>query len=134
MKRVVTGVMRHPHTGEFFIARRSGTRYPGCWETPGGKIEFGESETDALIREWAEELGVNINGRIGHKIGDFTVFASPEAFQIAAYWVIGDELPNPGNSHDMTIWAYSSDIETIPENFRVPSLLTVIRACGGVGF
>lgn len=33
---------------------------PGFWEFPGGKIEVGESDTEALIREIKEELTVDI--------------------------------------------------------------------------
>ena len=33
---------------------------PGFWEFPGGKIETGESEQEALIREIKEELTVDI--------------------------------------------------------------------------
>ena len=33
---------------------------PGTWETPGGRVEFGERVKDALKREINEEVGVNI--------------------------------------------------------------------------
>ncbi|MDR2500092.1 MAG: NUDIX domain-containing protein [Treponema sp.] len=49
-------------TGEtVFIARRlPGGALGGKWEFPGGKVEAGESDTAALIREYQEEFGVPI--------------------------------------------------------------------------
>lgn len=32
----------------------------GCWEVPGGSIEFGETMAKAVVREAKEELGVDI--------------------------------------------------------------------------
>ena len=37
--------------------------YPGVWELPGGVMEAGESELEALTRELREELGVEIDTR-----------------------------------------------------------------------
>lgn len=42
------------------ICRRSGKSMTGMWEFPGGKVEPGESEEEALAREFLEELGVPI--------------------------------------------------------------------------
>ena len=42
------------------VAQRSGGPYDGCWEFPGGKVEPGESDLTALVREIREELGVDV--------------------------------------------------------------------------
>ena len=46
--------------GRVLVAQRSGGPYNGLWEFPGGKVESGESDLSALVRECAEELGVAI--------------------------------------------------------------------------
>ncbi len=46
---------------KYLIARRSKRQgYEGKWEFPGGKVEKGETDQEALIREIKEELGMEI--------------------------------------------------------------------------
>lgn len=47
--------------GRILIAERlGGGPFHGLWEFPGGKISSGETATQALSRELAEELGIEV--------------------------------------------------------------------------
>ncbi len=56
--------------GKFLLAERSHGELKGKWEFPGGKLEKGETEEEALVREIEEELGVQVV--IEEKIKVFT--------------------------------------------------------------
>jgi 8-oxo-dGTP diphosphatase len=65
--RVVAAVVEHE--GHYLITQRRETAVlPNLWEFPGGKVEPGERDEDALKRELRERL--DAEGRIGKKLGE----------------------------------------------------------------
>ncbi len=48
--------------GRILLLKRSDAArlYPGRWDVPGGKVDPGESFSEALIREVAEETGLSV--------------------------------------------------------------------------
>jgi len=57
---VVAAIVMDKYNNILITQRLSGSHLGGYWEFPGGQIEKGESEEQALIRELQEETGLDI--------------------------------------------------------------------------
>jgi 8-oxo-dGTP diphosphatase len=58
---LVAAVVLVDADGRVLLARRpEGKAMAGLWEFPGGKVDPGETPETALIRELAEELGIDV--------------------------------------------------------------------------
>ena len=58
MRAIVVSAAVIENNDAFLMTRRAETAHlGGLWEFPGGKVEHGESNEDALVRELREELG-----------------------------------------------------------------------------
>lgn len=85
--RVVAAVVRRGD--EILITRRADRPgRPGQWEFPGGKVEGGEDEPEALRRELREELGCEATvGRLllrhAHRYPEFEVELAFYACELA---------------------------------------------------
>lgn len=84
--------------------------YAGRWEFPGGKVEAGEDEQIALVRECREELGVEIE--VGQALG--------EAVLDRPGWVLrvwfGRVLSGTPAAleHDAVRWLAADELDDVP--------------------
>jgi 8-oxo-dGTP diphosphatase len=56
--QVAVGIVRDRQSRILMTSRPASKVYAGWWEFPGGKLESGETVEQALVRELAEELGL----------------------------------------------------------------------------
>jgi len=63
MIQVGVGVMIFNARDEVFLAQRgpAARNERGCWEFPGGRVEYGETLCTAIQREIMEEFGITID-------------------------------------------------------------------------
>lgn len=59
---VGVGAMVFNENGEVFLSQRGpkAKNERGCWEFPGGSVEYGERLADTIIREFMEEYDMTI--------------------------------------------------------------------------
>jgi 8-oxo-dGTP diphosphatase len=60
MGNVVCGIWQNKNNQVFVAQRGPLQKHGGYWEFPGGKVEREETAPQALIREWQEELALEI--------------------------------------------------------------------------
>ena len=96
---------------------------PDLWDLPGGVIEHGESELEALTRELREELGVRMATCSAAHLCRVTA-GPPERPALLSAWLVSDWQGTPANvapeEHDDIGWF---DVEHLP-----PPPHVVVRA------
>ena len=90
---VVVAAALFDRDGQVLIAQRPlGKPLAGRWEFPGGKLDAGESERQALCRELREELGIEVRAarpfmRLTHAYAERDVELS--------LWIVADFTGEP---------------------------------------
>jgi 8-oxo-dGTP diphosphatase len=103
----------------------------GLWELPGGRVEPGESEPDALQRECVEELGVRV--LVGDRVGHDVPLSTGKVLRVFAARLTEGEPEPRAVEHRAVRWvsaAELADVDWLPaDRVLVPALCELLAAC-----
>ncbi|MGZ0710613.1 (deoxy)nucleoside triphosphate pyrophosphohydrolase (plasmid) [Coraliomargarita sp. W4R53] len=96
--------------GMLLACRRApGKSAAGLWEFPGGKVEPGESQSDALAREIREELGVEITV-FAHLTTNDTLVDGRVIRLVCLRARLAEAAPTASIDHDALEWMQPSEL------------------------
>jgi 8-oxo-dGTP diphosphatase len=83
----------------------------GRWEFPGGKVEPGETDQQALARECAEELGVRV--AVGDRVGPDVPLAHGRAvLRVFAVTLLNGDVPR-ALEHTSMRWLAAGELNSV---------------------
>jgi 8-oxo-dGTP diphosphatase len=101
----------------------------GCWELPGGRVEPGESDVDAVARECVEELGVKVE--VGDAVGPDVALPNNRVLRIyQAEPADPEQSPHP-HDHQALRWLTAGRLGHVPwlpaDRVLLPALRRLLR-------
>lgn len=109
MKRSIAGIAFND--GKFLIGKRlSSGEMAGRWEFPGGKVDGDETPETALVREFREEMAIDVT--VGALIGTAVFNNKNGPSELLAYEItVPRDLPVELTEHSSIAWATMGEIE-----------------------
>jgi 8-oxo-dGTP diphosphatase len=124
--------------GRVLVAQRSGGRFDGCWEFPGGKVEPGEDELAALVRECREELGVTITPQafLGEVLLDGAVGGGvPGESTLRVWWALIADGEPVAHEHAQVRWVRAEELDDLDwiaaDRPLIPAVRTLLSRTSG---
>jgi 8-oxo-dGTP diphosphatase len=97
--------------GRVLASRRTEPpRLAGLWEFPGGKVEPGEADGEALVRELREELRVEVE--VGERLGDDLPIGASGVLRVYLCRLLSGEPALV--DHDEHRWLSADDLLDVP--------------------
>jgi 8-oxo-dGTP diphosphatase len=118
------GAIIQDDLGRLLLIKRGHAPGAGLWSLPGGRIEPGETDAEALVREIREETGLAVEA--GHLVGTVRRPARDgDVFDIRDYTatVTGGTL-QPGDDAADARWADALELESLPITEGLTETLT----------
>ncbi len=114
MRVRTVGAIISERDGRLLLIRRGRPPAQGLWSVPGGHVEPGESDADAVRREVAEETGLDV--RVDRLVGEIelpgragTVYDNRDY----VCTVVGGEL-RAGDDASEARWYSVAELRTVP--------------------
>jgi len=93
--------------GLLLLVKRKRAPEAGCWNLPGGKVDFGERIADAILREIREEVGVKIE--LTRPLGVVEMIGVDDQHWVSPIYlaelVSGEPLNREPGKHEAILWA-----------------------------
>jgi len=110
--------------GRLLLIKRGHSPGAGLWSLPGGRIEPGETDAEALMREVSEETGLAVEA--GHLLGTVQWPARDgDVFDIRDYTAtVTGGLLQPGDDAADARWVDAIELESLPITEGLTETLT----------
>lgn len=119
--------MTHDTQGRLLLVQRANEPGRGLWSIPGGRVEPGETDAAAVVRELLEETGLRV--AVGRLAGIVTRPAASGLYEIYDYecQVIEGELV-PGDDAAEAVWIDLATFTTLERtNLLTDGLAPTLR-------
>jgi 8-oxo-dGTP diphosphatase len=124
---VATAIMRN---GQVLAQQRA---FPsadaGRWEFPGGRVEPGESEEAAVVRECREELGVEV--KTGQRIGPEVPLRNGMVLRLYTATLVDESAEPVAVEHSAVKWVGAEEIDDVTwldaDLAFLPDLTEIVR-------
>ena len=125
---VATAIMRN---GQVLAQQRA---FPsadaGRWEFPGGRVEPGESEEAAVVRECREELGVEV--KTGQRVGPEVPLRNGMVLHLYTATLVDESAEPIAIEHSAVTWVSAEEIDDVPwldaDLAFLPELAVIVRS------
>lgn len=123
------GAVVKDERGRLLLIKRGHEPGAGLWSLPGGRVEPGESDAEALVREMREETGLAVTpgplvGRVRRPAGDHVL-----DIRDYAATVTGGTL-RPGDDAADARWAGADELKALPLTEGLAEILTAWGVLG----
>jgi 8-oxo-dGTP diphosphatase len=118
------GGLAYDGDGRLLLIRRANDPGRGLWSIPGGRVEPGETDAEAVIREMAEETGLTVVP--GALVG--RVRRGPYVIGDYHCTVVGGNLRAGDDASDAR-WCSAADLAELP---LVDELVETLRGWGAL--